>query len=393
MANDKTNHYCLIKNLRGLIRKQTGNQHRHYCRRCLNGFRLKEYLEKHQEYCDLQAAVKIPRPGTILSFNNYKRSMRVPFVVYADFESFIKPIDTCQPDPKKSYTKPYQKHSPSSFCYYVKCFDDKMYSQEPVTFSAQSENNDVAQIFVDKLKEDIRRIYKLFQLPKRMIFTAADKKKFIEATTCHICEKALSDDRVRDHCHLSGKYREAAHKSVTWTIENHGFTLLYCTACPTTTVTCSSKSWLKAEKRLIVFRRPRRNILAFQRRLLLTHKEGKRMTIKRELRFIDSFKFMASSLYSLSKNLTKEQCKNIGNRYSGKQLELLSRKGIYPYDYMDSLVRLSETKLPPKEAFYLKLNSTDISDEDYQHAQTVFKEFGCETSRDYHNLYNISDVL
>ena len=113
----------------------------------------------------------LPIQGTKLSFRNYNRSMRVPFVVYADFESFIKPIDTCQPDPKKSYTKPYQKHTPSSFCYYIKCFDDEVYRKEPVSFTTQNENDDVAQIFVDRLEKDVKQIYTQFQLPKRMLFS------------------------------------------------------------------------------------------------------------------------------------------------------------------------------------------------------------------------------
>ena len=117
------------------------------------------------------------------------------------------------------------------------------------------------------------------------------------------------------------------------------------------------------------------------------------MQVKRELRFLDSFRFMASSLDALSKNLSKEQCKNVKSRYAGEQLDLVLRKGVYPYDYMDSLERLDETQLPSKTAFYSKLNNTEISDEDYEHAQTVWKEFGCKTIRDYHDLYNVSGVL
>ena len=83
--------------------------------------------------------------------------MRVPFVVFADFESFIKPIDTCQPNPKGSYTNKYQKHTPSSFYYYVKCFDNPVYSQEPVAYTAESEDNDVVQIFADLLSKILSR--------------------------------------------------------------------------------------------------------------------------------------------------------------------------------------------------------------------------------------------
>ena len=111
------------------------------------------------------------------------------------------------------------------------------------------------------------------------------------------------------------------------------------------------------------------------------------------MRFIDTFKFMASSLDALSKNLKEDQYKNLGCMYSGKQFDLLQRKGIFPYEYINSVDRLSESGLPTKSAFYSKLNDTDISDEDYEHAQTVWKEFGCKTLRDYLDLYNKSDVL
>ena len=97
----------------------------------------------------------------------------------------------------------------------------------------------------------------------------------------------------------------------------------------------------------------------------------KKIKMTRDLRFIDSLRFMPSSLDALSKNLSKEQCKNVGSRYSGRQLDLLLRKGVYPYKYVDSLERLNETQLPPRNAFYSKLNDSSISEEDYKHAQTV----------------------
>ena len=83
--------------------------------------------------------------------------MRVRFIVYADFESFIKPIDNCQPDPSLFYSYTHQKHTPSLFCYYVKCFDDSLYQQGPVTYTADSEDDDVARVFVDSLEETIKQ--------------------------------------------------------------------------------------------------------------------------------------------------------------------------------------------------------------------------------------------
>ena len=74
-------------------------------------------------------------------------------------------------------------------------------------------------------------------------------------------------------------------------------------------------------------------------------------------------------------------------------IELLVRKGVYPYDYISSIEKLTETQLPTKEQFYSRLNDEDVSDEDYQHAQNVWNTFKCQTMRDYHDLYLKSDVL
>src|ERR1043165_4360504 len=144
ISDGEKKHYCWIKNFNKLLSQRTEKSHNsmHYCKRCLTGYRRIEGLNRHTEYCSQHDAqrIELPEPGTTLGFKNYNRAMRVPFVVYADFESFIKPIDTCQPDPNTSYTNKYQKHVPSSFCYYIKCFDDDVYSRPPVTFTAGSEH-------------------------------------------------------------------------------------------------------------------------------------------------------------------------------------------------------------------------------------------------------------
>ena len=94
---------------------------------------------------------------------------------------------------------------------------------------------------------------------------------------------------------------------------------------------------------------------------------------KHDLRFIDSLRFMASSLDKLSSNLKMYQFVNMKKFYSGNQLSLLLRMAVYPYDYVDCLKKLDETSLPPKEAFYSKLTGDGITDEDCQHAQTFWK--------------------
>ena len=108
------------------------------------------------------------------------------------------------------------------------------------------------------------------------------------------------------------------------------------------------------------------------------------------LRFIDSFNFLQGSLDSLVSATPKESL-NITSTIS-KGSDLLYKKGIYPYEYMDSWGRFSETRLPDKEKFYSKLNDEHITDEEYSHAQTVWETFECKTLGDCHDLYVKTDV-
>ena len=72
---------------------------------------------------------------------------------------------------------------------------------------------------------------------------------------------------------------------------------------------------------------------------------------------------------------------------------LVLRKGVYPYEYMNSFERFNETSLPPKEAFYSTLTDSHISDEDYEHAKKIWEAYGCETMGGYHDLYLATDTL
>ena len=102
--------------------------------------------------------------------------------------------------------------------------------------------------------------------------------------------------------------------------------------------------------------------------------------------------FFKTSLANLVSNLQPDDFYNTKEVFK-ENVNLLTRKGVYPYDYVSSLEKVSEKQLPPKEEFYSKLNDEDISDDDYQHAINVWNNFKCKTIRDYHDLYLKSDVL
>ena len=398
--DDEKRHYCLIKSMSRLLSSQTSKKKvkHHYCLRCLNPFYSQEKLATHKEYCGAHEAVKIemPKEGSTISFKHLYKSMRVPFIVYADFESFIKPIDTCNPNPENSYTKQYQKHTPSSFCYYIKCFDDKVYYKDPVTYTAKTDDEDVAQKFVEMLEADIKVIGNIPS--KKMIFGKKDREEFDEMAECWICNGTFNegDTKVRDHCHFTGKYRGAAHNTCNLKYKKPKFTPVVFHNLSGYDSHLFIKNLGVSKGNINCIPNNEEKYISFTKEIIVgsyTNKKDEKKDVKHQLRFIDSFKFMASSLDRLSGNLDKQAFTNTSRYYDGKQLDLLLRKGVYPYEYMDSTKRLDETQLPPKKAFYSRLSGDDISDEDYEHAQKVWNEFGMKTLRDYHDLYNKSDVL
>lgn len=115
ISKDETKYYCWIKNMSRLSSEVSKHRSaKEFCLRCLNHFYSKDKLEKHLEYCSNNEAVKIEmsadKDGNPLhfSFKNHKWKMRVPFVVYADFECFTESISGCSPSPHNSFSNQYQ---------------------------------------------------------------------------------------------------------------------------------------------------------------------------------------------------------------------------------------------------------------------------------------------
>ena len=111
------------------------------------------------------------------------------------------------------------------------------------------------------------------------------------------------------------------------------------------------------------------------------------------LTFIDSFKFMSSSLDKLVSNLPKDDLIYTSKAFKGKRLDLMSQKGVYPSDFMDSFEKFNQTELPTKDQFYSILNDQHITNDEYDHAKKIWKTFNIKTMGKYHNLYLVSDVL
>ena len=212
-----------------------------------------------------------------------------------------------------------------------------------------------------------------------MRMTNTDWESHRTASRCHVCDGLLKGDSVKDHCHITGKYRGAAHSA------------------------CNLKLRLSPKTTTIpvVFH----NLRGYDSHLLMqaiSKVEGRVSCIPNntekyisfslgQLRFIDSAQFLQASLDKLV-SANKPEAFHITARYEPDRA-LLMRKGVYPYEYMDSWERFEETQLPPKEDFYSKLTCTNVSDSDYTHAQRVWETFGCQTLGNYTDLYCRTDVL
>ena len=401
IKDGEKSHYCLVKNISALLASQI-NSHKgtsHICLNCFNGFKAPDSLNKHKEYCYNNECVKIvmPQQGTFLRFKNFLHSEKAPFAIYADFESLIKPMDNCNPDPNKSYTKKYQKHEPISFSYYILCSIYGVYKSILRKYTkTKPEDADAMDVFIKWLEEDVKAIANIKE--KEIIFTEEDRKQFNKASDCWICGEYLGNDRVRDHCHFTGRYRGPAHnscnlkyrkpKSISVFFHNlsgydsHLFIKKIGSSNKKENVDCIPNN----EEKYISFSK---TIVTGQ----YTNKKGEVKDKTFKIVFKDSLKFMSSSLGALVNNLPKDAFKNLLKYFTPKQAEILKQKGFYPYEYMNTEEKFNDTKLPPRKAFYSKLTGRGISEKDYKHAWNVWNSFKMKTFKDYHELYNVTDVL
>ena len=368
-----------------------------FCPRCLNAFGRQDLLDKHLELCGntQPVRIKMPEEGTFVYFKNNHKIMDMPFVIYADFESLMRAVHSVKQTLKKSYTEKKMLHVPVSFCYYVKCsFDDRF--SKVVEFTATSEDEDVAEKFVKELEQEVKSIYKDHP-PKKMIFTKKENAKYEKSESCWMCGGEFTDQdyKVRDHCHYTGKFRGAAHNSCNIKYRRPKFTPVIFHNLAGYDAHLFIKNLGVSEGNIDCIPNNEEKYISFTKHVEVNRftKDEKEVIVTRELRFIDSNKFMNSSVDKLVKNLGKNDFKNMEKYFNGEQLRLLKRKGVYPYEWLDSVDKLNETQLPSKDAFYSKLNGQGIRKRDYKHAQNVWNTFNMKSMRDYHNLYNKTDVL
>ena len=400
IKNGDNSHYCYVKKISALLSSQV-NKHSHklyFCLNCLNGYNEPEKLEKHKEYCGEKDCIKInmPPPETYLKFKNFLYSERAPFSIYADFECMVKPIDRCEPDPNLSYTNKYQKHEPVSFVYYIKSTHENVYSSKLRSYVKENEEDpDPIDVFINWLEEDVKIISELGN--EKMVITKEEQEQFNQASNCWICKKKLNlEDRVRDHCHYTGRYRGAAHNKCNLKYSKPNNIPVFFHNLTGYDSHLFIKKLGVTEGNIDCIPNNEEKYISFSKTIKVgeyINKKGETKNKYFKIVFKDSMKFLLASVEALVNNLSKDDFKNLEKYFTPEEVKLLKQKGFYPYDYMDNIEKLKDPKLPPQKAFYSKLTGEGISNINYNHALKVWRTFKMKNFKTYHEIYNKTDVL
>ena len=402
LVTEKENkHYVLIKDFNRFMYNQTKHEHRkHFCMHCLQCFSSDRVLSNHKENCiqvNGTQAIKMPnKDNNILKFNNFHKQQPVPFVIYADFEAITEKVQGCQQKGNKSYTEAYQTHTDCGYGYKVVCCYDDKYTKPIQLYRGEKAVYKFMENILEEVKYCKKVMKKYFNKPLRM--AEENEQEFQKAITCHICDKKYTekDIRVRDHCHITGKFRGSAHQECNLKLRINPKEIKIPVIFHN--LRGYDSHFIMQEIGAIVKKHAYKNNKGEEKQMninAIPNNMEKYMAfmLGNHLTFIDSFQFMSLSLGELVSNLPAEALKYTSKRFQKEKLNLMARKGIYPYDYMDSFEKFNKTELPTKEEFYSILNNEHISDEDYCHAKKVWNTFQLQTMGEYHNLYLKSDIL
>ena len=373
-------HWVLINNIDRLLFQEKSRNEMFHCLNCLHHFSTRDKLKEHRALgCDEHESAKVVLPtkaNSILNFKAVQKQLKAPFVIYADFESILVKVDEQVGDK----TKIVQEHKIISYGYIVVSKYPEL-TKPYKSYRATDINDNVALKFLQALKDEEEWIMNVIKTNNPINMSVDDLTNFNNAINCHICGKQLGNDRVRDHDHYTGKYRGAAHNdcNLHYSIDPDKYKIpVFFHNLRGYDSNFIIQQIAKVADKINVIPNTMDKYISFA---------------MDRFEFKDSCQFLQSSLEKLAESLNKENgdYKILSSEFNGK-IDLLIQKGVYPYEYMDSIDRFNEDKLPPKTAFYSSLTEENITDDDYDRAQKVWKEYDIKNLGDYHDLYLKTDV-
>ena len=153
----------------------------------------------------------MPKKGEFVKFKIYSRKIKSLLIIYADFESILVPENTWKQNPEESYTKKYQKNIACSYGYKQVCINDEFSKPFKTYFG-----NDAVYNFINNMVEESKYCNEMIKkhFNKELLMTKVDNEVYKNPAKCWICDNdyIYTDAKVRDHCHIIGKYRGSAHR-------------------------------------------------------------------------------------------------------------------------------------------------------------------------------------
>ena len=208
ISNNFTSYYVYSNDFsRFMFNKTKHKGKKYFCKSCLQCFSCDKVLIKHKEDClMINAKQNVKLEKGFISFVNYSRQIPVPFKIYADFKCILKSCDVGIDNKCFSYTTKYQDHVPCSFAYKVVCVDDK-YSKDVVLYRGKIVGFKFISMILKEYDYCIKVMKKHFN--KNLVMTAKQNEEFERSNICWICGCLIDigDNKVRDHCHITGIYR------------------------------------------------------------------------------------------------------------------------------------------------------------------------------------------
>ena len=208
VINESKSHYVYIKDFDRFMFHKTKNKNKKYFwNSCLQCFSSKNVLPEHKNFClSINGTQSARFEKETIKFKYYFKQIQVPFKFYADFECNLNSVESYE----GFYSKKYEDHIPCSFAYKLVCADDRF--SKPILLY-RGEN--AAYKFIEAILEEYKYCKKVMKkhFNKNLIMTEKEEEQFQSSNICWICEKLIEDEKVRDHCHITGKFRGAAHWS------------------------------------------------------------------------------------------------------------------------------------------------------------------------------------
>ena len=381
-------HICLIKDLNKYLYRNNRNKNKTYfCSRCLNSFISEENLNNHKNLClkfnKKNEKIILPKEKSILKFEKIEHMIKTPFTIYYDIETYNQHLKKTKQFKKIENTTHEKLLKPYLIGYILKCNYDEKFSKKCQIFIGEEciEKMILNLIFTERIYiyETIKENF------NKPIESNPDLTKF-DINTCHLCNKKINNKPVKNHCHFTSKMLGYAHNkcNIRYKFRKDNVNDKYLINVFAHNSQNFDQSFLiRALQNLD-------NKIPFS---CLPRNSNKFISLQiGSFIFKDSYFFLNKSLDYLTKTIDDNDRISLKQEFGEENYQLLTRKGIYPYDYFDNTKKYNEENLPDKEEFFNKINNKNISDEDYNHAKNVFEKFECENLLDYSILYLKTDI-